>query len=637
MRLYVILVISFIFIASLVGVTGYWVGRTGDQVLFDVARLQTTTLDETEAAARMTEALQRSQIAAHQIVAARYATLTDPSAWPLEQADHEWDPDPVTEELIDALDSSLNAFGAALRAGRAATLAGIDLAEKRQADQTGSLLAAETVDLVDTLEARFLDYAQLVERYRHEARYHPSEDVRLLLSDELEAHYRDSMLPAIERYSAHAQQGLEEQLTLMQTAFENANRRNLLLTAAALAGAIFLGVMIARSIARPLDQLQEALDKLGEGDLETRVELDTRTEIRLVANAFNQMAATLRDTTVSRSYLNDIIQSIDEMLFVVDRNGRIETVNRAALDTLGHEERELLGQPMSLLLAGPEVDDTNQISMGSIADGERRFRTAAGGTILVSVSSATLASDAKGAIVYLVRDITEHKAAERRLKASIDEKDILLKEVHHRVKNNLQVISSLLRLQSGGAVSDEAVRTFRESRNRIRSIALVHEHLYQSEDLANIPFRAYVQELVEQIRRSHTNASRRVEICVEVDNTTLRVDAAIPYGMMINELVSNCIEHAFPDGEGGRVTVTFRGSKGRHLEVVDNGIGLPPGMDPQRSDTLGLTLVRELAGQLRADLQIDTSDGTRVTVSSPGPGSNARPGGEEATATSGHS
>ncbi len=636
MRLYVILVISFIFIASLVGVAGYWVGRTGDQVLFDVARLQTTTLDETEAAARMTEALQRSQIAAHQLVAARYATLADPSAWPVEQADHEWEPDPVTEELIDALDSSRDAFGDALEDARDATLAGLDLARQRQADQTGSPRSAETVELVDTLEARFLDYAELVERYRHEARYHPSEDVRLFLSDELEAHYRDSMLPAIERYSAHAQQGLDEQLTLMETAFANANRRNLLLTAAALAGAILLGVLIARSIARPLDQLQDALGKLGGGDLETRVELDTRTEIGLVANAFNQMATTLRDTTVSRSYLDDIIQSIDEMLFVVDSKGGIETVNRAALDALGQEERELLGRPMSMLLAGPEVDDTNQISTDSIVDGECRFRTAAGGTILVSVSSATLASDAKGAIVYLARDITDRKVAERRLKASIDEKNVLLKEVHHRVKNNLQVISSLLRLQSGDDLSDEAARTFRESRNRIQSIALIHEYLYQSEDLANIPFRPYVEELVEQIRRSHTDAAHRVEVRVEVDNTTLRVDAAIPYGMMINELVSNSIEHAFPDGESGRVTVSFRGNEGRHLEVVDNGIGLPPGMDPQRSDTLGLTLVRELAGQLRADLQIETSDGTRVTVSSPGPGSNARPGGEQLTATSGH-
>jgi len=636
MRLYVIFLISFIFIASLVGVVGYWVGRTGDQILSDVEELRATSLVEAEAAAGMTTALQASQISAHEVIAARYRKLTDPTAWPVGQADHEWELDAETEIFISDMKANLDVLREALESGRAVTLSALEFARQEGGGLHRRMPASQIEDLLGEVSKVFTEYDRLIEEFIHQARYHPSNEVSEFVTDQLEVHYKESMLPNIQRYADYAQQGLDEELTVMQSAFSAANRRNLGLTAAALVGAILLGLLIARSISRPLDQLRFALDRFGSGELDTRVELDTRTEIGFLADAFNQTAATLEATTVSRSYLENIIQSMDEMLIVAGGDGRIETVNRKALETLGYEEHELIGRPASVLLDRTCADDIQAVddcsgadtvvkstepSPVSITEGDHRFATKSGAAILVNVSSAALGQGVEGAVVYLAQDITDRKRAERELHASLEEKEVLLKEVHHRVKNNLQVISSLMRLQGVDTNNRETMHAFRESQNRIRSMALIHEQLYRSEDLAHIHFAEYVERLVNQVRGSYVDQSGQVEVVLDVDETTLHVDDAILYGMIINELLSNALEHAFAGRESGRVTVTFWATNGRHrLEVHDNGSGMPSNLDAQETGSLGLRLVHELVGQLKGALHVDSSDGTRVTVS-PAPSS----------------
>jgi len=216
--------------------------------------------------------------------------------------------------------------------------------------------------------------------------------------------------------------------------------------------------------------------------------------------------------------------------------------------------------------------------------------------------------------VTSMMDITEIKEAEENLRRSLSEKEILLREVHHRVKNNLQIISSLLNLQSLGTEGEEVRDVLMESQGRIKVMAMIHEHLYRSESLASINFRDYVERLVEDIIISHGTGIRKV---IEVDDIKPDIDTAIPLGLIINELVTNSVKYAFPDGTG-TVTVRIRSHDDEvSLVVADDGVGLPEDIEPENTDTLGLSLVSILTEQLDGTLTIRRDHGTEFRISFP--------------------
>jgi len=196
------------------------------------------------------------------------------------------------------------------------------------------------------------------------------------------------------------------------------------------------------------------------------------------------------------------------------------------------------------------------------------------------------------------------------------EREVLLKEIHHRVKNNLQVISSLLDLQARYIEDAEVLAMFRESRNRIRSMGLIHEKLYQSEDLAWIDFSAYIHSLVDIIADSYHMSAETVSFHTQVELENLGIDTALPCGLIINELVSNALKHAFPDGRGGEVHISLhtREDGKQILTVRDNGAGFPADLDFRRTKSLGLKLVTSLVSQLRASIDLDRSDGTKFSI-----------------------
>jgi PAS domain S-box-containing protein len=236
----------------------------------------------------------------------------------------------------------------------------------------------------------------------------------------------------------------------------------------------------------------------------------------------------------------------------------------------------------------------------------------------------------------MVHDITERKLAEqslrrtadeldrrtRELAASLEHKEALLKEIHHRVKNNMQVVSSLLRLQSD-ALPDPAVReALAESQRRVRAMALLHEQLYRSSDLARVDFGSYVLDLASYLRRSLTPSSPHVEIRVDVENVLLEMDRAMPLGLLVSELVSNSLKHAFPSesGEGPRqVWVVARREPpcGLTLTVGDNGVGLPELVDLEGPPSMGMGLVKAFVDQLQGRLAVARRPGTVVTVTLP--------------------
>jgi len=222
----------------------------------------------------------------------------------------------------------------------------------------------------------------------------------------------------------------------------------------------------------------------------------------------------------------------------------------------------------------------------------------------------------QGVIKYL-RDITERKAAEDRLQASLSEKEVLLREVHHRVKNNMQVISSLLNLQSRRIQDPGVQEMFRESQRRIRSMALIHERLYQSSDLSRIEFSQYISNLASHLFHSYQISSNRVRLRLNTEEVFININTAIPCGLIVNELISNALKHAFPEGRTGEVTVELHRAPGDRYEVrvSDDGVGYPPGLDFRNTETLGMQIVNTLVGQIDGTIEFSGDKGTAFAIS----------------------
>jgi PAS domain S-box-containing protein len=201
-------------------------------------------------------------------------------------------------------------------------------------------------------------------------------------------------------------------------------------------------------------------------------------------------------------------------------------------------------------------------------------------------------------------DISNRKHIENKLKASLSEKEILLKEIHHRVKNNLNIIISLLNLQSNYVTDEAIIDMFTDSQSRIYTMALIHEQLYGSEDLARLNFADYVGDLVNHLTMSCLPSSgTQIELAINIAPVTLNIETATPCGLILNELVTNAFKHAFLDGRSGTISISLtRHANHLQLMIQDDGVGFAPGIDWQNSPTLGLRLVRILARQLDATL-----------------------------------
>ncbi len=307
---------------------------------------------------------------------------------------------------------------------------------------------------------------------------------------------------------------------------------------------------------------------------------------------------------------------------VVYQDEKFVYVNPAAVRLFGYGESELLGMKF---WEWAHPDNRTMVMDRGMArqrgepvptQYEHRFVNKSGevGWVMVSAGSITYRGNPAGIATFI--DITENKRIVERMQAALAEKVVLLKEVHHRVKNNLQIVSSLLELQSDYIEGDDSRRYIRESQDRIRSMALVHEQLYCSADLAIIDFGSYVEELVSSLCRSHLCNQERIRVQVDVRGVDLEMDEAIPCGLIVNELLSNAFKHAFPGDREGEVSVL--GSMDEEgnvlLAVADSGVGLPPGLDFLNTDTLGLQIVTMLSRQLRGTIEVRGDEGVTVSV-----------------------
>ena len=304
-------------------------------------------------------------------------------------------------------------------------------------------------------------------------------------------------------------------------------------------------------------------------------------------------------------------------IHLVDFTGHIIYANKANEKIYGYSANELVGKHVNKLNADNEFDEAAVIPAIRETgrwDGELRAAHKDGHVFPIWLTAALVKDDQGNPISLLgiVRDITERKKAEEQLKSSLKEKDILLKEIHHRVKNNLQIVASMLQLQSGYIKDKESKILFEESQKRVETMSLIHEKLYRSQDLARIDFREYVDGLVENLLTLNAGKSKLIEMNMDIKGVVLDIINSIPCGLIINELVSNSLRHAFPNGKKGRIDIHMNVDKQGmvSLSVSDNGTGFPENVDFRNTQSLGMQLVSSLVNQLSGKIDLDRNEGT---------------------------
>jgi len=309
--------------------------------------------------------------------------------------------------------------------------------------------------------------------------------------------------------------------------------------------------------------------------------------------------------------------SPDPMVIVRLSDRVVVDVNEGFVVTSGYAAEQVIGKHSEETPYWKDDESRNRLydtirDQGRVDNMETEFRIASGELRpgLMSARIMTLAGEPH--ILVLVKDISQLKTAEEQIRNSLTEKEILIKEIHHRVKNNLQVISGLFNLQAHH-ISDPAGRAiYKESQNRVITMALIHEDLYQSADLSSVDLGAYIENLAANLFNSYKVGQDRVKLELDVEHTEMVVDTAIPCGLIINELISNALKHGFPNDRAGTVTVRFRPmeEKSFYLEVSDNGVGLPPELDLTETKTMGMQLVKVIVEQLGGTIEVERQEGT---------------------------
>ncbi len=335
-----------------------------------------------------------------------------------------------------------------------------------------------------------------------------------------------------------------------------------------------------------------------------------------------ERARTQADLRESEEKFRSIFQAVPDPVFIVRaEDGAFLEVNEAFLLISLFPRAGIEGHTLSdprLWCDLPARDRFISLlrERGEIIDFEAVLCKGDGDRVVVLLSARPLLVGGIPCHLGVARDITSRKRMEQRLRDSLQEKNVLLKEIHHRVKSNLQIISGLLAIQSH-YVQDPAMQAiYRESQNRLTTMALIHEKLYETDDLGRVEFAGYLRRLTEQVGLSHGAARRGIALTVEAEEVSLSVDTALPCGLILNELLTNALRHGFPEGRGGVVRVTFsrRGGRSYMLRVFDDGVGFPPGFDLLKSQRLGLRLVTVLAEGLGASWEIGNHQGTTFTL-----------------------
>lgn len=304
---------------------------------------------------------------------------------------------------------------------------------------------------------------------------------------------------------------------------------------------------------------------------------------------------------------------------ILEPGGRLLEVNHRACEEFGFPREELLGKSMRELRAPDQARDFDKQVREIQRRGQLVFETRHlrrdGTSFPTEVSVRTFDYQGKPALFGTFRNISKRKQDEEKLRASLNEKEVLLKEIHHRVKNNLQVVSNLLFLQSQRFSEPELVASFHESQSRVCAMALAHEQLYQTENLADVSVKTYVEGLIERLRDVFFLPSQEISWQLEAEEIVLDTEKVIPFGLLLTELLSNAHKHAFVDKKVGNIAISIhRCGEKVVLAVADDGVGLPADFDYRKAKTLGMQLLTAFANQLNGTLELEPGHGTQFKV-----------------------
>lgn len=325
-----------------------------------------------------------------------------------------------------------------------------------------------------------------------------------------------------------------------------------------------------------------------------------------------------------KEFLRTVIDTDPNFVFAKDWEGKFTLVNKALAENYNSTPDELIGKSEADFNPGISetehliTDDREVILTGkpkfiaeenvtNIETGENKWYQ----TIKVPLKGM----DGKTQVLGVAADITARKLAEEMTKKSLHDKELLLKEIHHRVKNNLQIIISLLKLQSNFVYDKRDLEIFNKSRSRIETMSMIHEKLYKSDDISRINIAIYLNDLVTHLLKAYHLNSSKIDFELNTDNILMTIDTAIPCGLIVNELINNILKHAFPDGYNGKITLNlFKSGEFLHMEVLDNGIGFPENFNKESTDSLGFKLVDTLVKQLDGNIDVIKNKGTHFII-----------------------
>ncbi len=318
-----------------------------------------------------------------------------------------------------------------------------------------------------------------------------------------------------------------------------------------------------------------------------------------------------------------VLDSAEDIIFIMDKAYRVLLFNRAAEKYFGVLPEKVVGKyfgdfyPVDLWPAARERFD--KVFRGETIREDIQLDLR-GRKMILSLTEVPLRNEAGEVygLCGIAREISRRVELERELESSLREKEALLREIHHRVKNNMQIISSLLNLQAYHVQNPELTSILKDCQNRIRSMAMIHEHLYKSTNLARIDFADYLNRLLLHLYNVHRQSREKIELETELQPVEMEIGTAIPLGLLASELISNSFKHAFPGGRTGRVRIILHSvpPSGFRLEISDNGVGLPDDFSFEQTRTFGMQLVVLLKDQLGARLEVDRKSGTRFIISS---------------------
>ncbi|MBI5681305.1 MAG: PAS domain S-box protein [Methanobacterium sp.] len=337
----------------------------------------------------------------------------------------------------------------------------------------------------------------------------------------------------------------------------------------------------------------------------------------------------------SEKKYRQLVENAHEGIWSIDSEGITTFVNPRMAEMLNYNIEEIIGKPIFSFIETKDIETAKKYIKRSADDikgqNDIKFIKKDGSKIYTSIETSPILDEDGNTIgvLSLVADISKRKKTEKEIKASLKEKEILLKEIHHRVKNNLQIISSLLNLQTGYINDEDTLDVFKESQNRVKSMSMIHEKLYRSKSMVKIDFGEYVTDLTRNLFYNYKIDRSIIEYNTKIDNIFFDINTAIPCGLIINELVTNCLKHAFSDIEAQKslyepftptntkneITIELTPLDDEFaLTVADNGIGFPDNTNFRNTKSLGLQLVNNLVEQLDGTIKLDKTNGTKFRI-----------------------